>query len=485
MMWNIKSIAGPVKLLGELELSDHDLSHPRFAEGMGKIQAIHKEVLNSPEAAEFLKQFLGQPIEFSVQTTEERGVVLKVNGKEKQIATFEELRNGKKGLKSAFSLYQGAYQIATRLNLGKQIQSQALVQKQYAQKAAERQIPVVTEPERDLSWLVKKLIVGDIALADVLSMVRNTLNIFHAKSGADKAASLFTVILPMMIAGGVMAMVAAFYLAVMDVCDIVKDLKNGDVRAALWHLVSFFIDISFFAFGVSMLSASSLVLAYVGTVGGAIFYGLLGIEAMVKMKENRAFRSEMNQILHRQEGTPTERLAETLRWVQAQVTVNDFDRMNSVSDVAKWSAFTRRTSADCCQKMRSELSSDLIARVEQGDKAAIEQALGLVETVSKANFESILFAVTRLAIVGLGLAALFTSPLVSAILFAVGAFCWFTVGGDFKPISQRIGNTAWNIHKKLWWKTASPIEMEGVCSKTTSVTSSTTSDPKGASLLTA
>lgn len=182
-----------------------------------------------------------------------------------------------------------------------------------------------------------------------------------------------------------------------------------------------------------------------------VLYGILGLYAAYGLGANLVFRKQLNK-LESEQG-----LYESLKWLQNQVRGPHEEGLQK-----QWDKFARRTSADCCQKVRETLTPEFLNKLspeflksfeskiansknEEEKKKAIEEyakaqgelkdaqeiATQLVAQVKTANGRqlvkyTILSIIAVLGIIAVVGSIMMTGPF-APVLFVIGALLWFLV----------------------------------------------------------
>jgi|GEM_PF-5604193 len=208
---------------------------------------------------------------------------------------------------------------------------------------------------------------------------------------------------------------------------------------------------------------------------GVIYYGSVAARGFYQLVKCGSFRSTMNHLLFaegRNKQIGDEELFKTLQWLQSQVRLSPLEEAIIQKTVKpedqaqhrewalrkKGAKFERVTNGETLEALRQSVESDLLVRLQKGDRKAQLEARLLIHKVSQANFNKIVKAVLLVFIGILGIAAFLAMPHVAAALFIVCALLWL-LAGDVNKVHEKIACLlARSIRNRIWKKSAIDVE---------------------------
>ncbi len=314
---------------------------------------------------------------------------------------------------------------------------------------------------------------------DVISIVRNSL----ASTNFPKVRA----IAGLGLVGGALGIASGGFIVRDGVKGVKTAYDHGDREGGALALGVGAMGASYSVVGAGMVTNYSAPLfhataaAGVGaamiTFAGFIMYGVVALLGLGGLAIHGSFRSELADILSRAKEGEREKLYKALTWIQEKTTGPEPEGKWE----KKWDQFSRRTSGEVSNMVRTLVTPDLLKKIEEGDSQSIALAHAIVNEVSKESFKKLVKSALLLIIAIVGILA-FVGGIVlagpySSILFVIGAMLWLFV--DSKWLHEQSSHLLWKIRNEIWSEWDFDVKGKVCPLPLLSPISSTTSDRNG------
>ncbi len=440
-----------------------------------ELKNLFSQILNDPAQSELLRLQNGD-LKFDFDIDEKRGFILRVGAERagRSIAPFADLIAGKSTPAKIYQQIKKIQEIAAIETLGRKLQLAPS-----EREILHNRVSKLEQRERELYF---KDVVDPMVrtfekintVVDTFAAARNMLRaILSAPLSAQTAATLTMIAGASQLLGGALAILSGGTMFAKGIGEGKKSFAREDYEGLVSNVLFAGIGASYFSVGIGFLFDSLNTLINGATqmwagAGPLVLHAVIAMSiiqaghASIGLIGSKDFELDLKEKLApEREPNESKRLKGALKWIEAQVSLSDFEifeiefKASSLDDATKkiaeklegkWDRFERRTDEGCSALVREKLKGVLL-RLDENDENGVKDAKSLLQEVEKANYKkqiacTISLVIAIISFVGaiLTIASLGPGAIVP-ILFVLGSLLWLTI--DNSKINCLVSDVFW------------------------------------------